>query len=174
MKYGAILIDPPWGLNTYSKKGVVPARGEQPYKTMKLADMAKLPVPDLAAKDCALFMWQSDSLPYAALTLAEAWGFRIVTDNVFVWRKPSIGMGYWSRKECETVCLMTKGHPRRLSKGVRQVIDAPRREHSRKPDEQYERIQKLVAGPYLEMFARQQWPGWDSLGDEKNKFPVAA
>lgn len=118
----------------------------------------------------ALFLWQSDSLPFMTEILAKLWGFRVVTDNVFIWRKPSIGMGYWSRKEGESVALLVKGTPGRKSKGVRQIIDAPRREHSRKPDEIYERIEALVAGPYLEMFARQSRQGWDSWGDETTKF----
>lgn len=173
-RYGAILVDPPWAFDTYSRRGVVPARGEQPYPTMTLQQMAALPVRDIAAKDCAVFLWQSDSLPHAAAFLAQAWGFKIKTDNVFIWRKPSIGLGYWSRKECETVCLMTCGRPRRRSGGVRQVIDAPRREHSRKPDEIYSRIEALVGGPYMEMFARQQWLGWSSWGNEVTKYAVAA
>lgn len=170
MKYGAILIDPPWGFDTYSAEGMVPARGEQPYPTMGLHEIAGLNVPDLAAKDCAVFLWKNASLPHAAQLLADAWRFRFVTDDVFVWVKERIGMGYWSRKRSETVCLMVKGRPKRLSKGVDQIITAPRREHSRKPDEIYERIEALVGGPYLEMFARQRRDGWDSWGNEVDKF----
>lgn len=168
--YSAILIDPPWNFRTYSKKDVVPARGEQPYTTMKLEDIAKVPIQDFMNKDCAVFLWKSASLPLAAAYLANEWGLRIVTDDVFVWDKGSIGMGYWSRKESETVALLTKGHPRRISKGVRQMIRSKRREHSRKPDEIYSRIEALVAGPYLEMFARQAWPGWDAWGNEVSKY----
>ena len=171
MKYAAVLIDPPWAFDGYVRKGIVPARGEQPYKTMSLDEIAALPMGDLLLPDAAVFLWQSDSLPAATLRLAAAWGLRIVTDNVFIWRKPSIGMGYWSRKECETMALLTRGRPHRLSGGVRQVIEAPRREHSRKPDEIYSRIQSLVPGPYLEMFARQCWPGWSvAYSDEASKF----
>lgn len=169
-KYGAILMDPPWPFDTYSRKGVVPARGDQPYQTMALNEIAGLPVPQVAEKSCALFLWQSDSLPGMTGLLAAAWGFRVVTDNVFIWRKPSIGMGYWTRKEAETVALLVRGRPARRSKGVRQIIEAPRREHSRKPDEIYERIEALVSGPYLEMFARQRRADWDAWGDETEKF----
>ena len=169
-QYGAILIDPPWSFDSYTRKGIVPARGAQPYPTMTLGEIAGLPVPALAAKNCALFMWKSASLPRAAALLADAWGFRMVTDDVFVWVKPSIGMGYWSRKRSETACLMVRGRPPRIGKGVDQVITAPRREHSRKPDEIYERIEALVGGPYLEMFARQRRGGWDSWGNEVDKF----
>lgn len=160
--YGAILCDPPWPFKTFTEDKAVACRSkEDPYKCMPLHEIAGLPVPDLAAKDCALFMWRNDSLPWMPEILARLWGFRIVTDPVFVWVKPTIGLGYWSRKRSESVTLMVRGRPRRISKGVDQVITAPRREHSRKPDQVYGRIESLVDGPYLEMFARQRWPGWD-------------
>jgi len=170
MKYGAILIDPPWSFGTYSQRNGVPTRGKQPYETMSLAEIAGIPVPEFAAKNCAIFLWTSDSLPHAASFLATAWQCRIATDPVFVWVKPSIGLGYWSRKRSEKVALLVCGRPKRLSGGVDQVIEAPRREHSRKPDAIYERIEKLVGGPYLEMFARQRLEGWGSWGNETNKF----
>ncbi len=169
-RYGAILIDPPWRFDGYTRKGIVPARGAQPYPTMALDAIAALPVRTLCADNCAVFLWQSDSLPHATAFLADAWGLRVVTDNVFVWIKPSIGLGYWSRKRAETVALMVRGRPRRRSGGVDQVIAAPRREHSRKPDEIYRRVEALVGGPYLEMFARQRWSGWASWGNETGKF----
>lgn len=87
---------------------------------------------------------------------------------------PRMSMGYWTRKQTEQCWLFTRGKPKRLSKGVRQVIRDPRREHSRKPDEQYARIEALVGGPYLELFARQQRPGWTSWGNQVEKFEVAA
>jgi N6-adenosine-specific RNA methylase IME4 len=83
-------------------------------------------------------------------------------------------MGYWSRKQTEICLLFTRGSPRRLGKGVRQLIVAPRREHSRKPDERYERIEALVNGPYLELFARTSRPGWSAWGNETDKFSEAA
>jgi N6-adenosine-specific RNA methylase IME4 len=171
MKYGAIMIDPPWPFKTYSKDKALPCRTEdQPYPAMALHEIAGLPMPDLAAKDCAVFLWRNASLPDMPAILARLWGFRLVTDDVFVWDKGGIGMGHWTRKQSETVSLMCRGRPKRLSGGVRQIIQAPRREHSRKPDEIYNRIESLVGGPYLEMFARQQWPGWDSWGNETDKF----
>jgi N6-adenosine-specific RNA methylase IME4 len=82
-------------------------------------------------------------------------------------------MGYWSRKQTEQCWLFTRGRPARLGKDVRQIIEGPRREHSRKPDETYERIQKLVAGPYVEIFARQKYPGWDQWGgNQESLMPV--
>lgn len=177
MKYGAILIDPPWAFKTFNKqKGTTPHRGcEDHYPTMQIGEIAGLPIPDLSAKNCALFMWVVDSHLAQCMTLLDAWEFNFKT-IAFVWEKqtvngvPMIGMGYWSRKQTEICLLATRGSPKRKSKGVRQLIQAPRREHSRKPDDIYRRIEELVDGPYLEMFARQQWPGWDSWGNETGKF----
>lgn len=169
--YGAILADPPWSFRTYGKKNVAPARGAQPYKVMSLADIKALPVADVAAKDCLLFMWTVSHLQGAAFEVADAWGFKPVS-VAFIWNKGRMGMGYWTRQDSEICHLFKRGKPRRLSRGVRAGIAAPRREHSRKPDEQYERIERLVAGPYLEMFARQTRPGWTSWGNEVGKFPA--
>ncbi len=174
MKYGAILIDPPWAFKTYTKAdGIAQRCSEQHYRTMPLHELAGISVPDLAAKSCALFIWAVDSHLDVSLDLIKIWGFKYKT-IAFVWNKGRIGMGYWTRKQAEICLLATKGTPKRLSKAVRQVIDEPRREHSRKPDEIYSRIEALVNGPYLEMFARQRWPGWGVMGDAVDKFESAA
>jgi N6-adenosine-specific RNA methylase IME4 len=188
VSYGAILIDPPWSFKNWSDKGknrnpdaMVRQKGlsERHYKTMNLNDIAALPVADLAAKDCALFMWSVDCMLPEALAMGAGWGFKFKT-VAFTWAKTKtdggfhIGLGYWTRGTPEQCLLFTRGTPRRKSASIRQLITAPRREHSRKPDEQYERITSLVVGPYLEMFARQQWPGWDSWGNETDKFKAAA
>ena len=128
-----------------------------------------LPVADVAAKDCLLLMWTVSHLQDEASDLARAWGFTPKSLGL-VWVKDRIGMGYWFRQEVEVMKLFTRGKPKRLSAGVRQAIHEPRREHSRKPDEQYERIERLVGGPYLEMFARQQRPGWTAWGNEIDRF----
>ncbi len=176
-RYGAILADPPWAFRTYSGKHVTAHRcAEDHYQTMPLRHLQRIPVQTKwAAEDCALFLWVVDSHLDAGLDLIQDWGFDYKT-IAFVWVKttkagvPRIGMGYWTRKSVELCLLGTRGKPRRLSKGVRQVIMEPRREHSRKPDEVRRRIEQLVAGPYLEMFARERQPGWDAWGDEVGKF----
>jgi N6-adenosine-specific RNA methylase IME4 len=168
VSYGAILSDPPWRFETFSDKG----RGRSPkYRVERAADLAGMSPP--AADNSALFMWTIDTHMQQALSLIAAWGFEYKT-VAFIWVKPQMGLGYWTRKEAE-ICLMgTRGKPKRIGRGVRQVIRAPRREHSRKPDEIYSRIEALVGGPYLEMFARQEWPGWASFGNETDRFVVAA
>lgn len=185
-RYACILADPPWAFRTYDARQVTPHRREEDhYLTMTFEQMAALPVADLAAKNCALFMWVIGTHIPDSIRLGEAWGFKFKTD-VFYWMKMGsnhaqddlflgepdarISMGYYSRKQVEPVYLFTRGKPKRLSKGVRQIIRAPKREHSRKPDEQYERIEALVGGPRLELFARTTREGWDSWGNQTDKF----
>lgn len=175
MKYGAILADPPWSFKTWSGSGTPHRTEEDHYPVTSTNDLKQIPVGDWALPDCALFMWVVDSHFDQALALGEAWGFGFKT-KAFTWLKltskgnPKIGMGYWTRKQTEQCWLFTRGSPKRRDKGVRELIQAQRREHSRKPDEQYERIEALVDGPYLEMFARQSRPGWDAWGNETGKF----
>lgn len=168
--FGAILCDPPWKFQTYDGKRSVPARTEaDPYATMSLETLKALPVPDVAAKDCALFMWVVDAHLAEALELGAAWGFTFKT-IAFIWDKGEMGLGYWTRKEAEVCLLFTRGSPKRLRRDVRQIIRAPRREHSRKPWQTHQRVQWLVGGPYLEMFAREAISGWAAWGLETDKF----
>ena len=174
MKYGAVLIDPPWSFKTYSEKGKGRS-AEQHYGCMTTKELYELEIP--AADNCALFMWTTDPMLPLALDIMQAWNFAYKT-VAFTWVKqnrdgsPFTGMGYWTRANPEMCLLGTRGKPRRIHKDVRQLITAPRREHSRKPDEIYERIERLVGGPYLEMFARQRRPGWSVYGNETDKFEV--
>jgi len=169
-RYGAMLCDPPWAFRTYSKKDVTPHRKTvDHYTTMGLPALERIPVRDWAARDCALFLWAVDSHLDQAIALGQTWGFEYKT-IAFVWTKGHIGMGYWTRKQAEICLLFTRGKPKRKSCGVPQHIAAPRREHSRKPDEIYTRIEGLVNGPYLEMFARQRWLRWDQWGNEVDRF----
>lgn len=170
--FAAIVADPPWSFKTWSGKTGTPHRtAEDHYSTMTVKDMYHLPVADVAAKDTALFMWTLGSHIDVSIELAKAWGFSFKTD-VFIWDKDSIGLGYWSRKQAEQCFLFTRGKPIRKGKGVRQIIRAPRREHSRKPDELFKRVETLVDGPYLELFARNHRPGWTVWGNQTNKFEV--
>jgi N6-adenosine-specific RNA methylase IME4 len=190
--FGCIYADPPWAFRTFSGENMTPHRcAEDHYRTMTFDELAALPVGDVAAKDCALFMWVVGSHLAESIALASAWGFTFKTD-AFYWVKqrlvgadqidlftgdvpePRMGFGYWTRKQVEPCWLFTRGNPRRLGKGVRQVILEPRREHSRKPEEARERIEALVGGPYLELFARTTRPGWSAWGNETEKFGEAA
>jgi N6-adenosine-specific RNA methylase IME4 len=194
--YRAILADPPWRFATWNKATAVRARGSTAtykaaaahYYTMSQEELIAIPVADLSALDCCLFMWTSWPMLPDAMALISAWGFEYKT-CAFDWMKahtqqidifrddadPLMGMGYWSRANTEPCLLATRGKPKRLNADVRQGIIEPRRQHSRKPDCVYQRIERLVAGPYLELFARQKRPGWDVWGNETDKFrPVKA
>ena len=188
LHYGAILADPPWSFKTWSVKGMgknpdgiinfgKANAAERHYKTMDLEEIKKLPVGLLAAKDCVLFMWAIDPMIPQALEVGAAWGFKYKTVG-FYWAKTGvsdpnkfpIGTGHWTRANPEQCLLFTRGHPKRVSAGVRKLIIAQRREHSRKPDEVHAGIEQLVSGPYLELFARERRPGWDCWGNQTDKF----
>ena len=180
--YGAILADPPWLYEVWSAKGTGRS-AEQHYDTMSADSIAALPVHELAAPDCVLFCWVTWPCLKQALSLIESWGFAYKT-CAFDWMKANntqpdffqeevsaqIGLGHWTRSNTEPCLLATRGKPRRLDAGVRQGIIAPRREHSRKPDGIHERIERLVAGPYIDLFARQSREGWSTWGNERTKF----
>ena len=168
---GAILADPPWHFKTRSAAGEGRSANLH-YKTEGLEAIMALPVAELAAPDCVLFMWMVDWCPEDALELIKAWGFEHKT-TAFTWAKENqtsdgwfMGQGYWTRANPESCWLATRGHPKRLNADLRQLITAPVAEHSRKPDEIYERVERLVAGPYLELYARRERPGWMTWGNE--------
>lgn len=174
-RYRAGLVDPPWRFEGYTAKSTgVPQRAPgQHYPTMTEGELCALPVGDLFGPDAALFMWIIDSHVPQGIKVAEAWGFKWSTGPVFVWDKKHIGMGKWARKQGEFVYLFTRGSPGRRvgGGGVRQFIREPRREHSRKPDRIRTDIERLVVGPYLELFGRNE-PNdlWDVAGNEVGKF----
>ena len=164
------------------------------YLTMAANDLCALPVADVAAKDALLVMWTVGSHLDEALALGAAWGFKFVTD-LFYWGKqrliaaeqidlftgdiypPKISMGYHTRKQLEPCLLFKrgKGVPV-LDHSVRQLILAAPREHSRKPEEQYDRLDALYGTEIarLEMFSRTPREGWTAWGNETGKFGVEA
>lgn len=157
---------------------------ERHYATMTLEDIKALPVADIAADNAVLFLWAIDPMLPDAIAVGEAWGFKFKTVGFYwaklrretskrgdafddQWRKLfPMGTGYWTRPNPEQCLIFTRGKPRRVATDVRKLIFAPRREHSRKPDEVLEAIERLVPGPYVELFARRARPGWDAWGDE--------
>jgi N6-adenosine-specific RNA methylase IME4 len=178
--FHVVLVDPPWHFQTWSRNGR-DRSPDQHYQTMQLVDLAALPVADLVATDSVLLLWATWPLLPEALALIQAWGFKYKT-CAFAWMKadpyrlfaddatPFAGLGYWTRANTEPCLLATRGKPKRLNADVRQGIIRPRREHSRKPDDIYARIERLVPGPYCELFARQTRPGWTCWGNELDKF----
>lgn len=169
--FGTILADPPWAFETYSGAGV-PTQAADPYTTLDLDGLKALPVGLCAADACALFMWYSGTHTDQAIALGEAWGFAFKRSEVFIWVKakhgvrPKIGMGHWTRNGAECCALFTRGAPAVLSHDVEQVIFCGRGAHSEKPWQTYELIERLVAGPYLELFARTTRANWQAWGNQ--------
>lgn len=171
-KYSIIYADPPWQYKVYSKKGLGRS-AESHYPTMTLEDIQALPIGELADTDCILFMWTTIPLLKDCFSVMKAWGFEYKTVG-FVWIKQNRksdslfwGMGHWTRANAELCMLATKGHPRRKSAGVHQVIVSHIEEHSKKPDIIRHKIIELVGDlPRVELFAREKADGWDAWGNE--------
>ncbi len=189
-KFGAVLADPPWRFKTYNEAGrnrcpdwkTFKGSPSRHYETMSTEQICEMKIP--AADDSCLFLWISWPMLREALAVIEAWGFTYKT-CAFAWIKTNhnripidddefgsvaIGTGYWTRSNSEVCLMATCGKPKRLNADVRQAIVEPRREHSRKPDCIHERIERLVAGPYLELFARHSRPGWTTWGNQSDHF----
>ena len=169
-KFAAIYADPPWKWKPRSERSE--HNTEQHYSTEELEDIKAFPVGDLAADDCVLFLWAIGPMLPHAFEVIGAWGFTYKT-IAFTWVKTTLdgsrarhGQGYWTRANAELCLLATRGNPFRLNADVHQVVMAPRGRHSEKPEEVRKRIERLVAGPYIELFARESAPGWDSWGNE--------
>ena len=141
-RYSAIYADPPWSFRTWSTKGTGRSALSH-YDCLDFPALAALPVAQLAAPDCVLFLWATDPFLPRALELIRAWGFEYKTVG-FYWVKLNAapkhdsdyftGLGYWTRANPELCLLATRGKPARLAKDVRRLVVEPRREHSRKPD----------------------------------------
>lgn len=186
-RYSCLLADPPWTFQGYTDD--VGSRDiRRHYATMKPADIEALPVADIAARDAFLFLWVTGPCLERAFGVMRAWGFRY-SGIGFTWVKIKrglseqqlriirmadhnlhVGLGFGTRKNTEVCLLARRGSPVRLAKNIREVILAPVREHSRKPDEARERIERFCAGPRVELFARDTRPGWTSWGTEVGKF----
>ena len=182
--FRVIAADPPWTFksNSEAKPGRNPRRH---YRCMALEEISNLPVADYAASDAALFLWITGPLLAvgAHLPIMKAWGFK-PSGMAFVWVKLnpraaslfflksdlSFGGGFTTRKNAEFCLIGKRGRSVRRDAGVHEIIVESRREHSRKPDEAFKRMERYSSGPYLELFSRQHRPGWTCLGDEVGKF----
>lgn len=190
MRYPVIMADPPVPFETWGKRpgGVDSRTAESKYSLMtwqELSDLGPL-IQDVATPDCCLFLWICQPLLIETIRMAEAWGFAYKT-KALSWVKLRaqkgltfhVGMGYWTRANTEDVLLFTRGDPRRVRKDVSQMIAtleaapdeapallAPVSRHSEKPEEAQDAVERLVAGPYLELFARRPRDGWRCLGNE--------
>lgn len=184
--FGVVLADPPWSYRTWSDKGTGRS-ASQHYNTMDAEAIKALPVADVAAENSILFLWATWPCLEEALALIPMWGFTYKT-CAFDWMKADVStidlfpdpksadmkLGHWTRSNSEPCLLATRGKPKRLDAGVRMGIIESARQHSRKPDCVYGRIERLVAGPYLELFARTTRKNWTSYGNQTDKFAEVA
>lgn len=173
-KYDVILADPPWKYRNWSKRGEGKSAACH-YDTMAVDDIMRLPVGNIAAKDSVLFMWATFPLLPQAFAVMRAWGFDYKTGGAWAKKtkngKDAFGTGYIFRSAAELFLVGTRGHVSPLNRKTRNIINAVAREHSRKPDEQYELIENLFPGTNrIELFARQHREGWDVFGNETDKF----
>jgi N6-adenosine-specific RNA methylase IME4 len=172
MKYDVILADPPWNFETWDKKGNSRTPSAH-YSVMSIDEICRLPVSKLSADNCALFMWAVWPPLFDAEKVINAWGFKYRTLG-FEWVKLNrsgigfhMGLGYYTRANSEPCLLAVKGSMPVATRAERNLLVTSIREHSRKPDEQYGKIERLYPNKkYLELFARHQRPGWDVFGNE--------
>jgi N6-adenosine-specific RNA methylase IME4 len=169
-KYPVILADPPWHFEVYDDSGIQRAAASH-YPTMELADICQLPIQNLATPDAVLFLWTTAPHLREALQVLDAWGFEYCTH--FAWVKDKWGLGYWVRNQHELLLITRRGNlpaPRPADRPS-SVITAARREHSRKPDEAYELIERMYPElPKIELFARNRRDGWDVWGNEVSPY----
>ena len=173
-KYNIIYADPPWHFSNWSVKGNVKAPINY-YATMSINDICKLPVKDIADKNCVLFIWTCDPIVDKTFEVIKSWGFTYKTMG-FVWvkitkqNKPKMGLGYWSRGSTEYCLLATKGKPKRCSKKVAKTIMARATIHSKKPKIIKDKIVELCGDlPRIELFARNVGlfsNNWDYWGNQ--------
>lgn len=175
--FGTILADPPWRFTNRTGKMAPEHRRLNRYSTMTLAEIMALPVSRVSAERSHLYLWVPNALLLEGLQVMKAWGFEYKTN--IVWYKirkdggpDGRGVGFYFRNVTELLLFGIRGkNNRTLQPGRTQVniISTRKREHSRKPDEQYEIIESCSRGPFLELFARgpqKKWKGWGLEADD--------
>jgi N6-adenosine-specific RNA methylase IME4 len=173
-RFSTIVADPPWRFTNRTGKVAPEHRRLSRYETMTLEEICALPVGSAVADTAHLYLWTPNALLPDALRVMSAWGFQYKSN--IIWHKirkdggsDGRGVGFYFRNVTEVMLFGVRGkNARTLAPGRRQVnmIETRKREHSRKPDEQYELIEACSPGPYLELFARGERTGWTVWGNE--------
>jgi N6-adenosine-specific RNA methylase IME4 len=172
-QFGTILADPPWRFANRTGKMAPEHKRLSRYETMTFEQIMDLPVSELAMSQSHLYLWVPNALLKEGLEVMRRWGFTYKTN--IVWYKirkdggpDGRGVGFYFRNVTELVLFGVRGGLRTLKPGRIQtnIVKTRKREHSRKPDELYQIIEKCSPGPYLELFARQCRPNWRQWGDE--------
>lgn len=164
-KFKVILADPPWSYQNSAKGS---ASGQ--YSTMSTLDICKLPISEVAEDNSVLFLWATFPLLPDALEVMKSWGFQYKTGLSWIKKtrnnKNQFGTGFILRSCSELLLIGFKGKPKVQNKKTRNIIEAVATGHSIKPDCQYQMIEKLFEGPYLELFARRPWKNWVGIGNQ--------
>jgi len=174
--FGTVLADPPWRFQNRTGKVAPEHRRLSRYDTMDWKDIAALGVGDLMAGQSHCYLWVPNALLQEGLATLDAWGFTYKA--MLVWAKrrkdggpDGRGVGFYFRNTTEPILFGVRGKLRTLPPARSQVniIESRKREHSRKPDEQYDIIEACSPGPYLELFARYPRAGWSAWGNEADE-----
>jgi len=176
-KYNIIYADPAWWFShggVYQDNGRPYRKTSDQYPLMKTEEICKIPVKEISADTCVLFLWTTDGHLPEALQVMDAWGFKYSTIG-FYWVKKTnrwntcYNVGCWTMKSVEMCLMGIKGNPLKFKKkrNVKQLVEAVRKRHSEKPAEVRNRIVDLFGDlPRIELFARDEADGWDSWGNE--------
>jgi site-specific DNA-methyltransferase (adenine-specific) len=174
MNYDVILADPPWKFRYYNEETTdEKGAAQKHYDLMELEEICALPIGELGADNSLLFLWVTWPMLPKAFEVMKAWNYTYRTLG-FVWVKANptgfgffTGLGYYTRSNSEPCLIGGRGFLPRQTATVSQLIYAPIREHSRKPEDTYRKIERLYPDHrYLELFARRKREGWDSWGNE--------
>jgi len=168
--FNVISVDPPWPYEGESKKTTsfdsVGRRVANPYPEMSITDIKKIEMPLM--EDSVVLLWTTHKFLPDAFEILKDWGMDYKA--TLVWNKEKIGMGAWFRMQCEFCLVGIKGKPYWENTTFRDILNEPRREHSRKPDSFFEMIEQITKGRRLEYFSREKRTGWEVFGNDIDKF----
>lgn len=176
-KFGTVLADPPWRFANRTGKVAPEHKRLSRYETLSVDEICQLPISESLADTAHLYLWVPNALMPNGLEVLSAWGFEYKTN--LIWHKvrkdggsDGRGVGFYFRNVTEMILFGVRGkNARTLAPGRKQVnfIASRKREHSRKPDEQYKLIEECSWGPFLELFARGERDGWACWGNEAKR-----
>jgi len=177
-KFGTAIVDPPWPYMRTSSSDKLTGYSDKQYESLSIADLSSLPVGEVTSN--VLLLWTTAPMMIDALNLVADWGFDYITQLYWVKSsdeperignrvttfRPSYGVGYWFRGNCEPIIVAKKKRSPSWRTNLPSTFYAKRLGHSRKPDFLHEVAEAFFPGPYLELFARTRRDGWSQLGDE--------
>jgi N6-adenosine-specific RNA methylase IME4 len=178
-EFRTILADPPWRFTNRTGKVAPEHRRLNRYGTLSVQEIMEIPVGEAAALTSHLYLWVPNALLPEGLAVMKAWGFQYKSN--LIWHKvrkdggpDGRGVGFYFRNTTEIVLFGIRGRMRTLVPGRSQVniIRSRKQEHSRKPDDLYEIIERCSPGPWLEVFARGKREGWEAFGDQSNEYEI--